>query len=88
MGGFPCGKPCAGEARRELGIGPPGWVRVGIGLKRAVEGPVEGKREGKWQELPCGAGRPCKQSDEGGAAVEKGSKFGHVADALGKRDGG
>ena len=44
-----------------------------------------GKRE---KPLAGGAGRLSQQAQEDGAAVGKGRKLGHVADSLGKGDGG
>ena len=75
MGGFPYGNPCAGGARREMGIGPPGRWDWGWGERSPQESGGE--------PLAGGAGGLREQAEEEGAALGKGRELGHVADAFG-----
>ena len=56
-----------------------------MGLRRPGRGKVGGGGSG---ELPCRAGSLREQPQEGGSALGKGGKLGHVADSLGEGDGG
>ena len=71
-----------------------GMKREEVPQAKTGEGqaPVEGKwcweREAEERPLAGGACRLSQQAEEEAAALGKGSKLGHVADALGKDDGG
>ena len=98
MGGFRLREPVRGQGPSCIGHRSSWVVRVGMGESgsgsrkqgRSGQAPVEGKwrREAGKKSLAGGACRPCKQAQEEGTPVGMRRKLAHVADALGKGDGG
>ena len=72
----------------EAGVSPAS--KAGAGKLRQGKGQRErgGPLRNEGESLAGGAGGPVKQAQEEGPSVWQGGKLGHVADALGKGDGG